>query len=190
MNRTPDEQAKNQGGHMKNRVLAAFVFLILLGHASAQKTAGLNRLDEKLARHLETKMPDWKHERGEPIAGSDDSVLIEFWSFSNRKMKVSILLHDSVEQAQQVIENHARYSFNKETLTGLGDEAYASGYGSSLVAFRRGKFTVYVSTTADVDADLDAGYLTQEQRFEREKSEMKRLSTEFAKHVVDAIDAP
>ena len=120
---------------MKNRVLAAFVFLILLGHASAQKTAELNRLDEKLARHLETKMPDWKHERGEPIAGSDDSVLIEFWSFSNRKVKVSILLHDSVEQAQQVIENHARYSFNKETLTGLGDEAYASGYGSSLMAF-------------------------------------------------------
>jgi hypothetical protein len=176
---------------MKDRVLAAFVFFMLVpGHAFAQKSAELNRLDDKLTQHLEKKMPDWKHERGEPIAGSDDSVLIEFWSFSNRKVKVSILLHDSVEQAQQVIENHARYSFNKETLTGLGDEAYASGYGSSLVAFRRGKFTVYVSTTADVDSDPDAADLNQEQRFEREKAEMKRWSTEFARHVVDAIDAP
>ena len=176
---------------MKDRVIAAFVFLTLvLGHAFAQKSAELNRLDEKLARYLEKKMPEWKHERGEPIAGSDDSVLIEFWSFSNRKVKVSILLHNSVAQAEQVIQNHARYSFNKETLTGLGDEAYASGYGSSDVAFRRGKFTVYVSTAADLDAEEDARNLSQEQRFEREKAEMKRLSREFAEHVVNAMDAP
>ena len=173
------------------QILSAFVFLILMpGHGFAQNTAELNRLDEKLARHLEKKMPDWKHERGEPIAGSDDSVLIEFWSSPNRKVKVSILLHKSVEDAQQVIQNHAKYSFNNETLTGIGDEAYASGYGSSRLAFRRGKFTVYISTFADVDADEGARNLNQEQRFEREKSEMKRLSKEFAKNVVDAIDAP
>src|SRR6185369_4103663 len=176
---------------MKQRVFVAFVLLlILLGNVCAQASAELVRLDEKLTRHFEKAMPNWKHERVEPIVGSGDNVLIEFWSFSNRKVKVSVLLHKSVVQAEEVMQNHAKYSFNKQTLTGLGDEAYASGYGSSLVAFRRGKFTVYVSTTADVHADLDAGYLTQEQRFEREKSEMKRLSTEFAKHVVDAIDAP
>ena len=176
---------------MKYRVLAAFVFLTFgLGHAFAQKSAELNRLDEKLARHLQKKLPEWKHERGEPIAGSDDSVLIEFWSSSNRKVKVSILLHNSVADAQQVMQNHARYSFNKETLPGLGDEAYASGYGSSQVSFRRGKFTVYISTAVDVDADADARSLNQEQRFARERSEMKELSTEFARHVVNAIDAP
>jgi hypothetical protein len=176
---------------MKYRVLAAFIFLTLtMGHAFAQKSAELNRLDEKLARHLQKKMPEWKHERGEPIAGSDDSVLIEFWSFSNRKVKVSILLHNSVADAQQVIQNHARYSFNKEMLAGLGDEAFASGYGSSQVSFRRGKFTVYLSTAADIDTDPDARGLNQEQRFEREKSEMRRWSREFARHVVDAIDAP
>ena len=176
---------------MKDRVLAGFVFLTLvLGQAFAQNSWELNRLDAKLAQHLEKKMREWKHQRGEPIAGSGDNVLIEYWSFSNRKVKVSILLHHSVAEAQQVIQNHARYSFNKETLTGLGDEAYASGYGSSVVGFRRGKFTVYISTTADVDADADAGSLNQEQRFEREKSEMKRLSREFAKHLVNAMDAP
>ena len=70
------------------QILAAFVFLTLMpGHAFAQKSAELNRLDEKLARHLEKKMPEWKHERGEPIAGSDDSVLIEFWSSPNRRSR-------------------------------------------------------------------------------------------------------
>jgi len=41
-----------------------------------------------------------------------------------------------------------------------------------------------------VDADEDARNLNQEQRFEREKQEMKRLSKEFAKLIVDGIDAP
>ena len=175
---------------MKQPVFVAFVLLpILLGIVGAEASAELDRLDEKLTRHFEKAMPNWKHERVEPIAGSGNSVLIEFWSFSNRKVKVSVLLHKSVPDAEAVMQNHARYSFNKLTLTGLGDEAYASGYGSSDVAFRKGKFTVYVSTTADVDADADAQEFTHGQRSEREKAEMQRWSMEFAQHVVSAMDA-
>ncbi len=176
---------------MKVPILSAFVLLtFLLSYTSAQDAAEINRLDEKLTRYFEKTMPDWKHERVEPIAGSGDNVLIEFWSFSNRKIKVSVLLHTSVEDAQEVIKQHARYSLNRETLTGIGDEAYASAYASALVAFKKGKFTVYVHTNADVDADADAQSLTQEQRTEREKSEMRRLSREFAQHVATAMDAP
>ena len=175
---------------MKQRVFVAFVLLlILLGNVCAQASAELDRLDEKLTRHFEKAMPNWKHERVEPMAGSGNNVLIEFWSFSNRKVKISVLLHKSVAEAEAVMQNHARYSLNKQTLTGLGDEAYASGYGSSDVAFRRGKFTVYVSTTVDVDADADAQGFTQGQRSEREKAEMQRWSKEFAQHVVSAMDA-
>ena len=163
---------------------------MVIGHGVAQNSAELNVLDEKLTRYFEEKMPDWKHQRVEPIAGSGDNVLIEFWSFAYRKVKVSILLHRSVEEAQQVMQNHVRYAIDKEILTGLGDEAVASAYAASLVAFRRGKFTVYVSTTADVDSDADARSLNQEQLLERERSEMKRWSREFAKHVVNAMDAP
>jgi len=176
---------------MKERVPIAFILLALvLSNTFAQASLELDRLDEKLTRYFEKTMPNWKHERVEPIAGSGDNVLIEFWSFSNRKVKVSVLLHNSVADAQDVIKNHARYSFNKQTLMGIGDEAYASGYGSSDVGFRKGKFTVYVSTTADVDADADAQNLTQEQRFEREKSEMQRWSKQFAQHVASAMDTP
>ena len=177
---------------MRQRVFAAFALLtLLLSHTFAQTGAELDRLDEKLTRHFENAMPDWKHERVKPIAGSGDNVLIEFWSFSNRKVKVSVLLHKSVEEAEEVMQKHAKYATNKQTLVGLGDEAYASAYASSNVAFRRGKFTVYVSTTVDVDADADAQNLTtQGQRSEREQSEMQRWSREFAQHVVTVIDAP
>jgi len=176
---------------MKIRALVAFVFLLLVfSYTLAQASVELNRIDQKLTRYFENTMPNWKHERGEPITGSGDNVLIEFWSFSNRKVKVSVLLHKSVQQAQEVMQNHARYSFNKQALVGLGDEAYASGYGSSLVAFRKGKLTVYVHTDAFVDGDADAQSLTQQQRDEREKSEMQRWSREFAQHVVSAMDVP
>jgi len=176
---------------MKERLLVAFVSSTLLfSNTFAQASLELDRLDQKLTRYFEKTMPYWKHERVEPIAGSGDNVLIEFWSFSNRKVKVSVLLHNSVADAQEVMRDHARYSLNKQTLVGLGDEAYASGYGSSDVGFRKGKFTVYVSTVADVDADADAQSLTQDQRFKREKSEMQRWSRQFAQHVVTAMDAP
>ena len=74
-------------------------------------------------------------------------------------------------------------------LKGLGDEAAASGFEGSDLAFRRGRYTVYISSDADVDEDPDARRLSQEQRLEREKSEMRRLSREFAKHVADVLDA-
>jgi len=47
-----------------------------------------------------------------------------------------------------------------------------------------------VSTYAEVDSDPDARMMSRAQRGERERSEMKRLSKEFAKHMTDAIDAP
>jgi hypothetical protein len=96
---------------MKLRAFVAFVFLTLLpGYTFAQASLELDRLDEKLTRYFEKTMPDWKHQRGEPIAGSGDNVLIEFWSFSNRKVKVSVLLHKSIADAQSVMQNHARCS--------------------------------------------------------------------------------
>jgi hypothetical protein len=175
---------------MKHFVLAVFgLSALLASQAFAQQSWELDRLDEKLVRHLEKTMPAWKHERVEPIAGSKD-VLIQFWSFSNKKVKVSILLHSSVETAREVIQNHARYSFNLEVVQGLGDEAYSSGYGSSLLAFRRGKLTVYVGTYVDIDSDREAQSLTQPQRIERELAEMRRVSTELAKQVAAGIDAP
>lgn len=175
---------------MKNRVAVILVLsTLLVSQALAQDRTKLYALDEKVRRDFETTMPGWKHERVEPIVQSEN-VLIEFWSFANRKVKISILPHESVEKAHEVFKNHERYSFNKEVLNGLGDEAVASGYGSSDVAFRKGKFTVYISTAADVDADSDARSLSQSERSKREKSEMVRLSRAFARHLDRVLDGP
>jgi hypothetical protein len=178
------------GGAMKNQVLAVFVFLTLLvSQALAQQNPELDALDQKIKRNFETRIPGWKHDRVEPVT-KGENVLIEFWSLGNRKVKVSILPHNSVDDAREVFKRHERYSLNKEELKGFGDEAVASGYGASDLAFRRGRYTVYIRAAADVDADADARSLSQSQRFEREKSEMRRLSREFAKHVADALEAP
>ena len=49
---------------------------------------------------------------------------------------------------------------------------------------------MYVSTVADVDDDADVRTLTQSKKNERVRTEMKRLSKEFVKHVSTAIDIP
>ena len=111
---------------MKRQVLIVFAILTLIGNSTfAHQGWEPDKLDEKLVQYFKKTRPDWKHERVEPITGSEN-VLIQFWSLSNRKVKVSILLHESVEKARDVMRTHARYAFNLETLTGIGDEAYSS----------------------------------------------------------------
>jgi hypothetical protein len=156
---------------------------------SAEDRLALERLDEKVSGHLELKLPGWKHKHGEPMLGSKN-VIEDFWSVANRVVKVSILPHESAKEARSVLREFVKYNSEKEELKGLGDEAYAWGYALSNIAFREGAFTFYVSTTAKVDQDADARLLPAAKRDERERLEMRRLSREFAQHVVDAIDAP
>jgi hypothetical protein len=161
---------------------------LLLSQARAQDRAKLDALDEKIRRDFAETMPDWKHERVDPIVKTE-KVLIQFWSFAHRKVKVSILFHESVEKSHEVFKNYERYNA-KEVLSGLGEEAVASGYAAADVAFRIDKFTVYISTVADVDSDADAKSLSESERTTRERSEMVRLSREFARQVARVLDAP
>lgn len=90
----------------------------------AQGQLDLDALDNKLSRHLETKMPGWNHERGESMRGSAN-VLDAAWSSPNKKIKVAILPHNSPEEARAAIREGRKYGCQKEELQGLGDEAYA-----------------------------------------------------------------
>jgi len=176
---------------MKRQIIVAGLILLvgLVGQAAAQNDPDFDRLQEKLTRHLETKMPGWRHRRGEPIEGSK-GVLTEFWLFSNRIVKTSVVKYDSAQRAQEVLQGFAKYESQKAELKGLGDEAYSWGYGMSDVVFRKGRFIVNVSTYAEVESDPDARTLSQSERSAREKSEKKRLSEEFSKHLATAIDLP
>lgn len=176
-------------------LIRAFVILGLLVtlpiHVSAQAKTELDKLDEKLRQYFERMTPGWKHERVEPLSPpgtKSEGVLIEYWSFSNRKVKISILVHKSAEEAKEVLQTHRRYSLDREELSDLADEGFSSGYGSSDVAFRKGRFTVYVSTTAEIGEKPEERMLSQSERFELMKSEMRRWSQEFAKQAAKAID--
>lgn len=176
---------------MKRHIIFTSLMLVglIVGQTAAQNDAELDRLGDKLTQHLQSKMSGWKHRRGEPIQGSK-GVLIDRWSAANRVVTISVVRYDSANRAKEVLQPFIKYTSQKAELKGLGNEAYAWGYGLSNIMFRRGRFVVSVSTYAEIDSDPDARTLTPEQKSERERSEMKRLSEEFAKHMATAIDLP
>lgn len=169
--------------------LAIGLLSLFVSPARAQDNPDLNHLDDKVSRHLESKMAGWTHKRGEPIQGSKN-VLVEFWSFSNRVVKISILPQKSAQAVREKMQSFVRITPEAQELKGFGDEAYSWGYEGSNVVFRRGRVAVFVSTVAEVNADPDIQALSKSERDKRMKSEMRRLSQEFAKHVATAIDAP
>jgi hypothetical protein len=175
---------------MKISILAAATLCTILSALTiALPQSDLDKLDEKFTRHIEKVMPGWKHERVEPIVPTEN-VLIQFWSASERKVKISIMPHSSGAEARTAIENFVKYERNKETLKDIGEEAYAWGYGFSDVVFRKGRYTIFVSTTADIGARPEERTLSQAERFDLMRSEMRRWSMQFAKHAATALDSP
>lgn len=173
---------------MKIRLIVAIALLSLVfPQGAAQDKRELDRLDEKFTRYFEKAMPGWKHERVDPMVPTEN-VLIQFWSASERKVKIAVVPHRSGMEAREDLENFVRYERDKETLKDIGDEAYASGYGFSKIIFRKGRLTIYVSTTAEIGARPEERMLGHNERFDLMKSEMRRWSREFAKHAAKAAD--
>lgn len=173
---------------MRRIFCALTLSFLCFGHSLAQGREDLDRLDEKVTRYIQNRLPGWKHERVEAIQGS--VALIQFWSNANRKIKVAILPQRSAEASRATMRDFVKYTKEAKPLAEFGDEAYSWGYAGSNVVFRKGRYKIYVTTYAEVDSDNDARTLNVEQKGEREKSEMQRWSREFAKHMAAAIDQP
>src|SRR5713226_3962104 len=111
------------------RLIIVFLLLGVISpvQAEAQGQLDLDRLDDKLSRHVETKMPGWSHRRGQLIEGSRN-VLLEIWSFPNRQVNVAIMPQKSPDAGSTALREFVKYLRAKEELKGLGDEAYAWGY--------------------------------------------------------------
>jgi hypothetical protein len=106
--------------------LAIGLLSLFVSPARAQDNPDLNQLDEKVSRYLESKMVGWTHKRGEPIQGSRN-VLVEFWSFSNRVVKISILPQKSAQAVREKIQSFVRIT--PELATGhRGTHDYNSGF--------------------------------------------------------------
>ena len=174
---------------MKYRKLFAAAFVVFFfSQAGAQHEPDLDRLDEKLVRHLEPKMPGWSHERIRPIEGSK-GVLIQRWSSTNRSIRIAISAARSPQEARQAMQNMMR-DVKGQPLTGFGDDAFVWGFEGSDLEIRRGRFIIDLNAGADVGSDPDARALTPAQRHDRELAEVKRIIRGFAKHLVDAVDLP
>jgi hypothetical protein len=169
-------------------ILSLMVFAVFCGQAAGQGQADLDNLAEKLTKHFEKVLPGWTHKRGEPIVKTE-KVLIQFWYAPNRSVKIAVSPRSSGNEARDAVQEFISYE-RTEALRDFGDEAYSWGYGAANIVFRKGRLVFFVSSRADVDADADARTLSREQRFEKEKSERRRLSLEFAKHAVNAVDSP
>ena len=177
-----------QGVFMLLRVLLAIGFLSFsLGQATAQDRNELDKLDEKFSRYFEKAMPGWKHERVEPAVPTEN-VLIQFWSASGRKVKMSIMPHSSAAEARTALQNFLKYEGDKETLNNHGDEAYAWGYGHSRIVIRKGRYLLFISSTATIGLRPEERMLSDSDRFELMKSEMRRWTRAFSDHAKKAIE--
>lgn len=170
------------------RTLVAVVFLSLsLGPAAAQDRDELDKLDDKFKRYFEKAMPGWMHERVDPIVATEN-VLIQFWSSSGRKVKISIMPHRSGAEARTALQNFVKYDRDRETLNNHGDEAYAWGYGHSRIVIRKGRYLLFISSTATIGLRPEERMLSDSDRFELMKSEMRRWSMEFAKQASKSME--
>src|SRR5258706_13120776 len=117
--------------------------LVLQAVARAQNLrSDLTKLQINLNREFDQELKGWTHE-SLTAEHSNGDVLIEFWVRGDRRVKGSILSSPTDEAAGKAIEEFV--SSESRKVEGIGEAAYAWGYGDS-VAFHRGHFQVFVST--------------------------------------------
>jgi hypothetical protein len=166
-------------------IVAALISSIISLVAGQNISSQLTDVADKIERSISEKMSGWEHRRGEPIVKSEN-VLLSYWYFQRRVVKISVVPHKSASEARDALQRFARDGRSKEQLGDLGEEGYSWGADGSEVAFRKGNLTIYVSTNVEIDGP-ETAMLSREERGKRKSSEEKKLNREFAKLVADAL---
>lgn len=173
---------------MNTRTVRLLIFLLVVVTSTTAQEADLDRLDAKLRQDVESKMPGWTYRRGQPLGGSK-GVLIQSWTVPNRGVTIKIVQEKSAEAAKETIQRLAHdASTHAQPLRATGDEAYMWGFDNRQLVFRKGRSLIYVEAGADVNSDPDARALTSAERKAREESEVKRIRSEFTRHILAALD--
>ncbi|HXT63309.1 MAG TPA: hypothetical protein VN696_09760 [Pyrinomonadaceae bacterium] len=173
---------------MRNLFIAVSVLCVLtVASAKIVAQSDLDKLDDKFSRHLEKVLPGWTHDRGEPVV-KGENVLIQYWYSPNKAIKISVMPYKSATDARAALEDFVRYERDRTQLKDFGDDGYAWGFAESKVVFIKGKLLVFVSSRVEAGSSPEERALGQDQRFEREKDEMRKWSREFAKHAANAVD--
>jgi len=186
--------------------LALISLMLLLGPTAAQGQSELDRLFEKIKTVVEDAEPGWRCTRGEPFGAPTTSpnLLIMGCALEAqarltrrathtveiRHVAISVAPLQSAEEARRFLHNFVNERPNEvREIRDLKDEAYGWGMDNANIVLINSRFKVFISTVAHVEFDADAKALTLDQKNERKKSERLKLTHDFAKHALAALDS-
>ncbi|MCM3870973.1 MAG: hypothetical protein ND895_09815 [Pyrinomonadaceae bacterium] len=136
---------------MKLQCCLFLVFLALFppGFSNAQKLSPeMVALGIKLDRAFDRHMRGWTRERIVPVYPGEN-VLIENWTRSDRRVRISFVPHQSNEAASNAFANFASSSSPKTAVNNIGNEACQWGHANDIV-FRRGHVTVFINSGVEL----------------------------------------
>ncbi|HEX8846958.1 MAG TPA: hypothetical protein VF791_20110 [Pyrinomonadaceae bacterium] len=134
-----------------------------------------NPLAESVAKAIQEQFPDWKRTSVPPINKNEpnkfsEEVIIDQWKSDDAIVKVAILIHPSKEVAAETLKKFAADVRANGPLPDLDSESYVWGIDKSL-AFRKGRYTVYISAVPIVfpedHAPMDRNALLKETKFNK-----------------------
>lgn len=145
-----------------NRVLivcfASMLFLTAHLVARAQDDPRpFNPLAASVENAIKEQFPNWKRTSIPPAQpnGSEtftEDVIIDQWRSEEVGVRVAILIHSSQEEAKKVFRKSVANVRINESVLGVGEESYIWGIDKS-VAFRKGRYTVYISATPIIEEE-------------------------------------
>jgi hypothetical protein len=146
----------------------------------------MDKLAEALEQLVKEKHPDWTLERIEPVY-KGENVIIDQWSGPKMAVRISVVPHKSASDARDALQNLARNMKAEPLSLGLGEGDYSWGFGECETAFRKDRFTVYVSAAVSEDDDPESAALSDEEKSQKKSLSQKKLSQEFARHASTAL---
>lgn len=164
--------------NMKTLISSALILATLVSATVGQGKADVDRLGEKIASQLESRLPGWRYTPVEPF-GPSSNVLVQMWSSENKTVKVAVAIRQSVEDAKKEIRSFLQFRREPQELTEFGDEAFVPERDGSDIVLRRGRHVIYINTRVEDDADAQ----NLSERETQRKAEVQRIGKEFAKQL-------
>ncbi|MDT4952033.1 MAG: hypothetical protein QOJ02_171 [Acidobacteriota bacterium] len=161
-----------------SRIPKAYFAVILLlavqlsGRAQ-NDTRPFNPLAESVESAIKEQFPSWKRTSIPPAQPNrsdtfTEDVIIDQWRSDEAIVKVSILIHPSKEEAKKSFKEFLAGVKVNGYLQDVSNESYEWGIQKS-VAFRKGRYTVYVSAAPIYEEDelMDTTALPKENKYSK-----------------------
>ncbi|CAN5403732.1 MAG: hypothetical protein ACR2GW_01705 [Pyrinomonadaceae bacterium] len=178
---------------MKRTFLVLATSALLLGvqdtsHAQRHSSSDLNRIAEAIEQRVEQERPDWRSEPITPATPSgnsaSDKVKIRDWTSPTKSARVSIVYHESEEEAVNALRKIVANFPDSRATPGLGDEAFVWGLTGE-IAIRKGNLTLYVSASVK---QIDLTGIKSRAEIDRARDEQAKIATRsFAQLVATAL---